>query len=312
MTARVEHAGGALGERAEWLSQRERGAVLGIRAVFWLATVFGRWPARQLVRVIALYYALFDGSARRASRRWLERVHGRPVKLAEVVGHIRRFAQVTLDRIFLLKGRTGAFEVTRTGNEHLEQLTAHGRGAMLVGAHLGSFEAMRVGGAEERFPIHIVGHFDNARMINALLERLDPVAAARVIHVGGDPVGAALSIRERLEQGHMVAILADRVGLNDKRVEVEFFGAPAAFPAGPFLLAAALKCPVYLVFGLYREPNHYDLFCEPFAERIDLPRRGRAEALTDVVQRYARRLEEYARRAPDNWFNFYDFWETAR
>ena len=76
-----------------------------------------------------------------------------------------------------------------------------------------------------------------------------------------------------------------------------------------FLLAAALKCPVYLVFGLYFEPNRYELFCEPFAERIELPRKGRHEALAQVVQSYAQRLEHYARLAPDNWFNFYDFWQ---
>jgi predicted LPLAT superfamily acyltransferase len=170
---------------------------------------------------------------------------------------------------------------------------------------------MRAGGAAEKLPLSIVGHFENAQMINALLAKLDPEMAARVIHVGADPVSFALTVRERLDNGSLVAILADRVGLNEKAVEVEFFGARARFPAGPFLVAAALKCPVYLVFGLYFEPNRYELFCEPFAERIDLPRRERVSALAEVVQRYARRLEEYCRKAPDNWFNFFDFWETA-
>jgi predicted LPLAT superfamily acyltransferase len=121
-----------------------------------------------------------------------------------------------------------------------------------------------------------------------------------------------MRVSERLEQGEMVAILADRVGLNDKQVDVDFLGAKVAFPTGPFLLAAVLKCPVYLVFGLYFEPNRYELFCEPFAERLELPRAGRADALRAVVQRYAERLEHYARRAPDNWFNFHDFWRADR
>jgi predicted LPLAT superfamily acyltransferase len=141
------------------------------------------------------------------------------------------------------------------------------------------------------------------------LSKLNKDAAARVVHVGQDPVGFAMTVSERVENGELVAILADRVGLNDKQIEVPFLGETARFPTGPFLLASLLKCPVYLVFGLYYEPNRYELFCEPFAERIELPRPQRQAALQAVVQRYAARLEHYARLAPDNWFNFFDFWK---
>lgn len=300
-------------ERADaaWLSQGERGALLGIRLVFWMATAFGRAPMRQFMRVIALWYLLFDARARAASRAFLTRVLPHPVRLRDVYGHILRFARVTLDRAFLLLGKPGTFAVNSTGHHYLEALTRARQGAVLLGAHLGSFEAMRAGAAHDRLPLNIVGHFENARMINALLERLDPQKSARVLHVGKDPVGFAMNVRERLESGELVAILADRVGLNDKQVDVEFLGQRAAFPTGPFLLASLLKCPVYLVFGLYFEPNRYELFCEPFAERIELPRAQRAQALADVVQRYATRLEHYVRLAPDNWFNFYDFWQSG-
>jgi predicted LPLAT superfamily acyltransferase len=297
-------------EPSTWLNQRERGAVFAIRGLAFWATVFGRGPARLVVRMIALYYALFDRVAARASRAWLTAVRGESPRFRHVYSHILSFAQVTLDRLFLLRRATRGIEVERTGSEHLEALTREGRGAILLGAHLGSFEAMRASGHAERFPVHIVGHFENAKMINAVLEELDPEMAGRVVHVGSDPVGLALTLRERVEAGGLLALLADRVGLNDKSVEVTFFGRPASFPTGPFLLASALKCPVLLVFGLYFEPNRYELFCEPFAERVVLPRKERQEALTRFVQAYAARLEDYARRAPYNWFNFYDFWEA--
>lgn len=291
-----------------WLSQRERGAILGIRFVFWLATLFGRWPARQFVRGLALFYAAFDQTAKRASRIWIERVTGRPARWRDVYHHVSMFAQVALDRIFLLQGKTRVFEFRRTGNRYLMELAREKRGAILLGAHLGSFEAMRASADEEAFPVSIVGHFENARMINALLAELDPKMADSVIHVGDDPVGFALAVRDRLAQGHMIALLGDRVGLNEKTVSVDFFGKSAPFPSSPFILAAALRAPVYLVFGLYYEPNRYELFCEPFAERIELPRQGRGEALQRMVQQYAKAVERFCRKAPDNWFNFYDFW----
>ena len=302
-----EDARGAA-ENTEWLTRGERGALLGIRLVFWFATVFGRWPARRFVWLVGTWYAWTDRAARSASREFLRRVYEREPTEREVRGHIRKFALVSLDRIFLLQQRDRAFRFNQNGNEHLRELVAEKRGAILLGAHLGSFEAMRCGAKDEHFPVHIVGHFENAKMINALLEKIDPEMAGRVIHTGRDPMNFALTVREQLDRGDLVAILGDRVGLNEKSVRVDFFGAPAAFPTGPFLLAAALKCPVYLTFGLFFEPNRYELFCEPFSERVELPRGQREEALQEVVQRFATRLEAYVRKAPDNWFNFFPFW----
>jgi predicted LPLAT superfamily acyltransferase len=293
-----------------WLTQRERGAIFGMRVMFWMATALGRGIAQQFVRVIALWYFAFDRRARAASRQFLSRVYGRPARLSEVYGHILRFSRVTMDRVFLLLDGHNSFQVKRTGHHYLDALAREKRGAVLLGAHLGSFEAMRAGAENTSLPLNIVGHFENARMINALLGKLNKDAAARVVHVGQDPVGFALTVSERVENGELVAILADRVGLNDKQIEVPFLGRTARFPTGPFLLSALLKCPVYLVFGLYYEPNRYELYCEPFAECLELPRAQRQAALQAVVQRYAERLEHYARLAPDNWFNFFDFWKS--
>ncbi|MCA9707280.1 MAG: hypothetical protein KDK70_15615 [Myxococcales bacterium] len=295
--------------RTTWLNTAERGTILGIRIVFFMATVLGRTPARLLVRGIALWYALLDRPSRKASQEWLQVIHGTPPTWRMTYGHILRFAQTALDRIFLLTGKTSVFEVTRTGRHHLDQARDARKGAVLLGAHLGSFEAMRAGADKDDVPVNILGHFENARMVNALFERLNPRVAARVIHIGSESVDFIFKVQQRIEAGEFVAILGDRTGLNEKSVTVEFFGRPARFPVGPFMLASILKCPVLLTFGLYREPNRYELHCEPFAERLELPRGKRQAMLQEHVQRFAHRLEDYCRRAPDNWFNFYDFWE---
>ncbi len=296
-------------EPATWLNQRERGALVLIRCTFYLATLLGRRVMRPLVCGLALWYRCFDRSSTRASREWLARVLGRPPSFRETYRHFRNFVQVTLDRVFLLSGRTQGLVLTRTGSELLHQQRATGRGAVLLGAHLGSFEAMRATGAAVAVPIRIVGYFENARMINSLLERLAPDLSARVIHVGRDPVALTMQVQAAIARGEFVALLGDRVGLGDRAVSVPFFGSEARFAAGPFLLAALLRCPIYLVFGLYREPNEYHLHCEHFADRLDLPRGDRPAALTREVTRYAARLEQRCREAPDNWFNFFDFWK---
>ncbi|MGE5489800.1 MAG: glycosyltransferase family 2 protein, partial [Actinomycetota bacterium] len=80
---------------------------------------------------------------------------------------------------------------------------------------------------------------------------------------------------------------------------------------GPFILAALLECPVFLFFCT-READGYHVHFEPFAERIELPRGRRVEAIAALAQRYADRLAALCRRAPFQWFNFFDFWASTR
>jgi predicted LPLAT superfamily acyltransferase len=297
-------------QAATWLSLGERGTLWGIRFVFRLATLFGRWPARQFLRLLALWYLLFDRKVVAASRQWFERLDGVPPTRGMVYQHILRFAHVALDRIYLLRGDIKRFDVTRTGHHHLTEALAAGKGAILLGAHLGSYEAGRASGEEAAIPLNIVGYFANAKMINALFEQLNPAMAARVIHIGDGGVGFIFDVQDAIGRGELVAVLGDRVGRGEKTVTADFLGAPARFPVGPFMLAGLLHCPVLLVFNLFTEPNRYDLYCEPFADRVDLPRQGRPEALQQLAQRYADRLAVFCRQAPDNWFNFHDFWSA--
>lgn len=292
-----------------WLNSRERGTLLGIRLTHWFATVLGRGPTRLLVRVVALWYVLFRAEVVEASKSWLQTVLQRPPRFSEVYGHVLTFAQVTVDRMFFLRGHTKGLKITSTGHEHLTQALAEGRGAILLGAHLGSFEALRASGQAE-FPLQILGNFANAKMVNSLFEQINPEAAARVIHISTDSVDFIFSVQQCISEGGFVGTLGDRVGPTDKSVQVEFFGRSAKFSTGPLALAAVLKCPVFLTFALYSGPNQYDCYCEPFADRVVLPRRDRRVQLENWVQRYAQRLEHYCRKSPNNWFNFYDFWAS--
>ena len=209
-----------------------------------------------------------------------------------------------------MRGKLRYFRVTRTGHEYLDQLSARGRGAILLGAHLGSFEAMRMQGDTDGFRINFLGYFRNARMINAVLQKLNPAATARLIPIDPADLTFMLRIKQLTDRGEFVAILGDRVGADGRAATVDFLGGKADFPTGVYMLASILKCPIYLTFGLYRAPDRYDFFCEPFEEQTQLPREGRDGALQAYAQKFAARLEHFVRMAPDNWFNFYDFWRS--
>ncbi len=295
---------------ASWMTTPEKGTMLGARIVVWTSWILGRRGAGLLLRFVVFYYALFAKTARRASRDYLRR-SGRPSGFWAVYRHVLAFARCALDRVYFVQGKFKPFEVHHHGHEHLRAAAESGEGAILLGAHMGSFEVMRTLAGERELTINILAYWENARMISSFLAGLGADFTARVIAIRPEDPSYIFAVRDAIERGEFVAVLGDRVGIGEKSVNASFFGAPARFPAGPYTLAAILKCPVYLTFGLFTAPNRYDLYCEPFGERLELPRGARTEALQAYAQRYAERLEHYCQLAPDNWFNFFDFWGGA-
>jgi len=290
-----------------WHHVPEVGTLWAIRVLILWLRVWGRGVTRYLLAAIAFYYLLFSTNARRSSQAYLRRL-GLPASHRSTFQHLWCFASTVMDRLYFAQDRFDLFTIERHGHEHLESLIERGRGGILLGAHFGSFEVMRSQSVVERFPINIVGDFTNAERINAVLRQVNPRLDMRLISTGAGHASVALHARDAIARGELVAILGDRGNEQSNTVEVDFLGGKVALPTGPYVLASVLKCPIYFVVALYEAPNRYSLYCEPFAESIDLPRGRREQAVVEYVQRYADRLAHYCNLAPYNWFNFFDFW----
>ncbi|WP_052401935.1 LolA-related protein [Muricoccus aerilatus] len=293
-----------------WTRERERGGA-ALRLMAWIARRMGwRFSYALLLPVTAWFMLSAPAHQREAVRRFQRRALGREPGWPDLWRPYFAFAATMLDRVYLLQGRTAGFRITVTGLEALDAHIAAGRGCVLLGAHLGSFEAMRAL-ADRGCPVEVMAFMyeANARLANAVFSALSPEKAERVVALGRPD--SMLRAKECLDRGGLVGILADRrpaVG-EDRVVPVPFLGATAPLPAGPHILAAVLGAPVMLAFGIWRGPRRYEIRFEEFAERVVLRRSAREADLRDSVLRYAARLEEVAREHPANWFNFYDFWE---
>jgi predicted LPLAT superfamily acyltransferase len=185
---------------------------------------------------------------------------------------------------------------------------ADGRGCLLLGAHFGSFEVLRVlGQADAPVRVRVLMHEENAAKLNSVLGALNPVAIRDVITLGQPQT--MLAVRDALASGEIVGLLADRVVAGDRLIACDFLGARAPFPEGPFVLAAVLRVPVILFSAACRGNGRYHIRFTPFASA---PAGARDEAVLAAQCRdYAQWLEANCRADPYNWFNFYDFWASS-
>ena len=188
----------------------------------------------------------------------------------------------------------------------LEKINS-GKGVILLGSHLGSFEVLRALAVhKQHFPLKVLMYADHNEMVTRMLSVLSPEVAETVIPLGKP--NTLLRVKESLDRGELIGILGDRIAESDKHIECNILGSKAMFPAGPMLLATTLKVPVVLFYGLYKGGRRYDIHFEILTETVDVPRVERDAVINDLIRRYAERLEFYAKQAPYNWFNFYDYW----
>ncbi|TWG85970.1 hypothetical protein L602_002200000250 [Cupriavidus gilardii J11] len=301
-----QHAGAA----NDWSSRPERSRALPLRLMRWMSLRLGRGATRWLLWPVVLAYLATSPTARAASRRYLSAALGRRAGLRDVLRHFHAFATTIHDRVYLLNGRLDLFDIRVHGEDAVQRIVARGDGAFLMGAHLGSFEAVRaVGGRIPEVRLAVMMYEDNASRLNEALATINPAMRQHVIPLGR--LDAMLRARSYLERGYLIGLLADRtlarLATDPVRV-LPFLGTPAPFATGPLRMAAMLRREVLFIAAVHGGGNRYDVHFETLADFSATPADQRDAAIETALARYVAMLERHCRAAPYNWFNFYDFW----
>jgi predicted LPLAT superfamily acyltransferase len=307
---------------AHWSVETERRGQWGLRFMLAVYRYGGRLPFTLLLWPVVAIYWLSGQRARTASRQWLAQVTAaaqqRQVALPPRLNsyrHFLRFAGAMLDKVASWRGdlRWGRDIDFAPGAEAVIRAPA-GQGKLILASHLGDIEACRAMAQQvSGLVINALVFTDNARRFRAVLETIAPQAGVNLMPVSDIGPETAILLQQKLDAGEWVAIVGDRTAVNPQRggerrvIWSDFLGRAAPFPQGPFVLAAALRCPVLLMFALQQQ-GKLRIHCEPFADPLLLPRAQRQQALQQAVDHYAERLAHYALLAPLDWFNFFDFW----
>ncbi|MFI5315840.1 MAG: hypothetical protein ACHQ6T_09070 [Myxococcota bacterium] len=301
-----------------WAKKSERGNNGWLRFALWLYTNLGRWAVATILVPITAYFVILDSVCRRASRDWLATAYaipegraalGRRPDLFTTFRHVYTFAGSVLDRMVLWAGGAAAFKIEHTGGERLLELARQGRGAILLGAHLGSFDMLRLISSQYGLRVNVLMFTAHAERMTSFLESLSGESGVRVISVDPHSVRSAFEIKACLARGEFVGILADRVhpGGRERPVGTQFAGRRAAFPLSPFLLGVVLGAPVFLSLCVSTGHLRYFAVTEPLFEGGSVPRGLRDKVAREICEAWVRRFEHYCLRSPRQWYNFYDF-----
>jgi len=302
-----------------WVGLAERGSVGALR----LGALAYRLAGPRLMKILLLpvvgYFFVTVPRVRRASRDYLETLYslpqgrealGHPPGWRDEWRHLKDFTMSLMDRLTVWAGQFQSVDFDHCGSEHLFRLAREGRGGILVGSHLGSFDLMRLLAGRYDVVVNVLMFTDNAERIQVFFERFDPDSRVRVIQMDPSSMRTAFEIRACLERGEFVGILADRPPprIGHRSASVPFLGRPAEFSLGPFLLAAVLGAPLLFAVCVSQDDSRYLAVVEPLWEGEGVPRGERDKLARELLSAYVARLETYCIRTPFQWFNFYDFW----
>ena len=212
------------------------------------------------------------------------------------------FAQVVIDRFAMFAGKKFALRIE--GFEHFHQLELQPDGFMLFSSHIGCYEAAGYSlvSKTKRFNALVFGG-EKATVMEGRKKKLDG-NNIRMIPVMPD-MSHLFLVNEALANQEIVSMPADRIVGSPKSVTVMFLGAEAHLPMGPFSVATMRGLDALAVNVMKTRSKEYTVYVSRLTYDKQAPRKEQIKQLTES---YAAELERRVRQYPDQWYNFYEFW----
>jgi KDO2-lipid IV(A) lauroyltransferase len=279
------------------------------RKLAWLGCVYGpEWWKQGSPPVIAALIYAGVGRNRRGAIANLQRVLGDPdphraQRLA--LRMYAEFARCMTETLEHFGPRPQPVRIDPPTRDVVGDALREGRGLVLVTGHFGNWDiAARTLETYDR-PFNLVMAHESNATTSAYAREIRERAGMKVIW-SDSSVFSSLNMIRALRDNEIVAIQLDRtLGVGTTRL-VDFFGAPAPFPSGPFVLARLAGAPLLPVFFPRLGTRHYGI---RLGTRITVPREARdAQSLARAMRAVAAEFEDVIREFPHQWFQFAPFW----
>ncbi|MFN8277991.1 MAG: lysophospholipid acyltransferase family protein [Chitinophagales bacterium] len=294
MSARLEQ---------EWKG-KSKGLPIGYQIFVGILRVGGLYPAYFLLLFVAFYYFLFSSETSRWSYAFFRARMGYSALKARFSVYLNYFSmgQALIDKVVIMSGISGKLTGHSNGAENLHELVQSGKGGILLGAHLGNWEIAGHFLLNYKGTVNIVMYENEEQQIKQYMDRVTGGRKYNVIPVKTD-LSHVYAMSDALGRGEIICMHADRFVSGSRAIPLQFMGAQALFPAGPFQLVKSLKAPFTFVYGLKSGLTHYEFYARPIRKGSDF------NSVNEIAELYVRDLETMVKQHPVQWFNFYDFWK---
>lgn len=287
---------------------KSRGSRFGYRFFVNTIRIFGIRCAYFFMSFIVLYFIPFSPRGTKAIWKYnrQRRKLGIFGSIKELYCHYFTFGQTLIDKVAIKGGLADKYNFEFDNYSRFLEILDSGRSVVLIGAHVGCWEAGAGFFGSYGKKINIVMLDAEHQQIKEVLEESSVAGKNyKIIPLNQDMIGAMFQIKEAIDSGEYICFNGDRFIADDNITAIDFLGGKAFFPTGPFKIAVRCGVPIVFYYSMRGPGRTYRFIFEE--ARFD--RKSRPE---ELLEQYARSLEGVVRKYPRQWFNFYDFWNTKR
>jgi predicted LPLAT superfamily acyltransferase len=287
---------------------KTRGGLIGHQIFVFILKYFGLSPAYFLLSFVSFYYFLFSRKSNRFIYSYFKDIHQYSSFRARkaVYRNYFIFGQILIDKVAIYSGLADKFTFDLDDEKHL---AAMDQGGFMISAHIGNWEMAGKKSDRIQKTMNLVMLDAEHQRIKHYLDEIMKERNFKVIPLKDD-LSHLISIRQALDSGELIAIHGDRFMEGTKTLTAKFMGREARFPEGPFYLAMRMNAPVSFAFAMKEGRKHYHFYATP-PKKYDIPegKRITQEHLRPMLEDYIRAVEIMLKKYPEQWFNYYQFWQ---
>lgn len=294
----------------KWDGQ-SKGKVLGFKIFVFILNNFGLNPAYFLLRFVSCYYFLFS-KPNIFIRDYFKKVHGYSNLKARLAVYKNNYmlGQTIIDKVAVMAGAKNPFKVIHTNGLLLEEIAKIGKGGILISAHIGNWEVAGQGLNRLNTVFNVLMYSNEKENIKEYMDGVMKEKKINIIAINEETKSHIIELHKAFTNNELVVMHGDRYREGAKTITVPFFGMPAKFPAGPFIMAAKFGVPLCIAFAVKIDKHTYEFSIE---EPIIVDKvRGEAQlekVCNELAQKYVSAVEKMVLKYPHQWFNYYDFWK---